>query len=76
MVLGVVQRGSFDAESASESMIGLKVACGETLTSIEEQLTIATQALTSLQENERSLSWSRNILSPWTPRSSRHMHDG
>ncbi|CAL8467824.1 g7362 [Coccomyxa elongata] len=48
-----LERGSFDAESASESMIGLKTACGEALTSIEEQLTIATQALTSLQENER-----------------------
>ncbi len=65
----VLQRGSLDAESASESVTQLKAACGEALTSMEDQLAAATQALHSIQQNNKSFDW--NFLPDWTARTMR-----
>ena len=64
-----VQRGSLDAKSATESVSGLKAACGEALTSMEDQLAAATKALNQIQQINKSSDW--NFLPSWTARTSR-----
>ena len=61
------QRGRQDAESAVESVAGLRSACAGALPALEGHVSAAMEALTGLHEAQRSASWSATLLSNLTP---------
>ena len=59
--LTAVQRGRADAQSASECMAGLRAACADKLTTLEDRLAAAMEATTKVQALEHKHHWASGV---------------
>ena len=62
-----VQRGRADAESASECMAGLKAACADKLSTLEERIAGAMEATAAIQAAEQKHTWASGVVHTLTP---------
>ena len=59
--VSAVQRGRADAQSASECMAGLRAACADKLTILEDRLAAAMEAITKVQALEHRHHWASGV---------------
>ena len=59
--VSAVQRGRADAQSASECMAGLRAACADKLTILEDRLAAAMEATTKVQALEHRHHWASGV---------------
>ena len=59
--VSAVQRGRADAQSASECMAGLRAACADKLTILEDRLAAAMEATTKVQALEHRHRWASGV---------------
>ena len=62
-----MQRGSADAESASECMAGLKATCADKLGTLEERMAGAVQAMSAIHAAEHKQNWASGVVHAFTP---------
>ena len=58
---GAMQRGRADAQSASECMAGLRAACADKLTILEDRVAAAMEATTKLHALEHRHHWASGV---------------